>query len=250
MRRFANFYFFLDYDGTLTPIVSRPEVALLPPEAKKALIRLRDCPGVFLSIISGRVLEDLYGRIGIPGITYVGNHGLEIRNPAGIHKTVLSASRKKELKQIQAALKANLGSLPGMILEDKESFLSVHYRIVARKDQTRVAREMEQIKKKWKDRWTVVPGKMVYEIRPRADFHKGKAVQDLLKGAPALSVLPFYFGDDQTDEDAFRFLKGRGITVFVGSPKSASGAEYYLQSPGEVLETLKRLAEAASDSAA
>jgi len=249
MRRFASFYFFLDYDGTLTPIVSRPELAVLSAEGKEALIRLRDCPGAFVAVISGRLLEDLYGRIGIPGITYVGNHGLEIRNPAGIHKKALSASRKKEMKQIQATLKSNLGSLPGMLLEDKESILSVHYRMAARESHARVAREMEQVQKKWGARWTVIPGKMVFEIRPRADFHKGRAVQDLLKGAPAPPVLPFYFGDDQTDEDAFRFLKGKGITVFVGSPESASDAEYYLQNPGEVLETLKRLAEAASNSA-
>lgn len=250
MRRFASFYFFLDYDGTLTPIVSRPDLAVLSAEAKEALIRIRDCPGVFLAVISGRLLEDLYARIGIPGITYVGNHGLEIRNPAGVHKKVLSASRKKEMQQIQAALKANLRSLPGVLLEDKEAILSVHYRMVAREGQARVMKEMEQVQKKWGTRWTVVSGKMVFEIRPRADFHKGKAVQDLLKGAPAPPVLSFYFGDDQTDEDAFRFLKGKGITVFVGSPESPSDAEYYLQSPGEVLETLKRLADAASSFAA
>ena len=210
------------------------------------MIQLRDCPQVFIALISGRALEDLYGLIKIPGITYVGNHGLEIRNPSGIHKKMLSASRQKEMQQIQEMLKANLGTLPGMFLEDKESTLSVHYRLVAREEQEKVARELERFKKKWGARWAVIAGKMVFEIRPRVDFHKGKAVRDLLKNAPRLPVLPFYFGDDQTDEDAFRFLKGRGITVFVGPSAGPSDAEYYLQNPAEVLEILKRAAEAAS----
>jgi trehalose-phosphatase len=239
---FPSLYFFLDYDGTLTPIVSRPELALLSPEARKVLIRLRDSPQVLIAIISGRAMEDLYGMIGIPGITYVGNHGLEIRNPAGIHKKMLSTGRRKEMKQIQATLKANLGPLPGILFEDKESILSVHYRLVARENQVKVSREMEEFIKKWGKGWMVSRGKMVYEIRPRADFHKGKAVRELLKNASPSPLLPFYFGDDQTDEDAFRFLKGRGITVFVGPPDSPSEAEYFLQNPDEVLEFLRWIA--------
>jgi len=245
IHRFSSFYFFLDYDGTLTPIVSRPELAFLSSEAREVLIQLRDCPQVLLAIISGRTLEDLYAMIGIPGITYVGNHGLEIRNPAGIHKKMLSASRRREIKQIQAALKTSFGALPGILFEDKESILSVHYRMVARENQEKVSREIEKFMKKWGARWTIIPGKMVYEIRPRADFHKGKAVRDLLKNVPLSPVLPFYFGDDQTDEDAFRFLKGRGITVFVGPPGSASEAEYFLQNPAEVLQFLEGIAETA-----
>jgi trehalose 6-phosphate phosphatase len=241
-HEFPSLYFFLDYDGTLTPIVSRPDLALLSPEARKVLIRLRDCPQVLIAIISGRAMEDLYGMIGIPGITYVGNHGLEIRNPAGIHKKMLSTGRRKEMKQIQATLKANLGPLPGILFEDKESILSVHYRLVARENQVKVSREMEEFIKKWGKGWMVSRGKMVYEIRPRADFHKGKAVRELLKNASPSRLLPFYFGDDQTDEDAFRFLKGRGITVFVGPPDSPSEAEYFLQNPDEVLEFLRWIA--------
>jgi|WetSurMetagenome_2_1015567.scaffolds.fasta_scaffold243464_1 trehalose 6-phosphate phosphatase len=242
-HEFPSLYFFLDYDGTLTPIVLRPELARLSPEARKVLIRLRDCPQVLIAVISGRAVEDLYRMIGIPGITYVGNHGLEIRNPAGIHKKMLSTGRRKEMNQIQATLKANLGSLPGVLLEDKESILSVHYRLVARENQVKVFREMEEVMKKWGKGWMVSRGKMVCEIRPRADFHKGKAVRELLKNASPFPLLPFYFGDDRTDEDAFRFLKGRGITVFVGPPDSPSEAEYFLQDPDEVLEFLRRVAK-------
>ena len=138
-------------------------------------------------------MEDLYRMVAIPGITYVGNHGLEIRNPAGIHKKMLSTSRQKEMKQIQATLKASLGFLPGILLEDKESILSVHYRLVARENQAKVLREMEEFMKKWGKGWMVSRGKMVYEIRPRGDFHKGKAVRKLLKKYPPVPLLALLF---------------------------------------------------------
>ena len=233
-------FLFFDYDGTLTPIVSRPELALCPPEIKDLLGRLGHTPRVWVAIISGRTLEDLYARIGVPGITYVGNHGLEIRNPAGIHKKYLSVGRQKELARIAKSLKTTLGNLPGILFEDKESILAVHYRLVPKACHANVFQEMDEVAKKWGSQWRVTRGKRVFEIQPRVDFHKGKTVRNLLKTAPAPGLLPFYFGDDQTDESAFHFLKGKGITVFVGSSGTPSGAEYFLDSPAGVAEFLKQ----------
>ena len=75
---------------------------------------------------------------------------------------------------------------------------------------------------------------MVFEIRPRLDFDKGQAVWSLLKAFPPQCLLPFYLGDDRTDEDAFRVVKKEGITVYVGPGKTISEAEYFLQNPMEV----------------
>jgi trehalose 6-phosphate phosphatase len=231
---------FFDYDGTLTPIVARPDLALCSPEVKDLLGRLRDLPGVFAAIVSGRALEDLYGLVGVPGITYVGNHGLEIRNPAGIHRKNLSAGRRKEMAAIAASLEKALGKLPGILFEDKGATLAVHYRLVAASDQETVFREMEEAARKWGSRWRVMRGKMVFEVQPRVDFHKGKAVHSLLKSLPDSGLLPFYFGDDRTDEDAFRFLRGKGIAVFVGPEEGPSGAEFFLEKPAEVAEFMER----------
>ena len=95
-----NLFLFLDYDGTLTPIVSTPDLALCPSEVKATLVKLRDLPKVSLAIISGRSLEDIREKVGIPGIIYVGNHGLEIENPAGRHKKKLSSNRQGEYNNI------------------------------------------------------------------------------------------------------------------------------------------------------
>ena len=236
-------YLLLDYDGTLTPIASRPDLALCPPEVRELLRKLKDLSRVSIAIVSGRSLQDLYGLIGVPGITYVGNHGLEIRNPAGVHKKKLSLSRQKELAGIKTALQRSLGDLPGILFEDKESILAVHYRMVPERDYGKVYQEMDEIQKKWGSQWNLVRGKMVFEIRPRVDFHKGKAVRDLIKIVPTGGLLPFYFGDDQTDEDAFRLLRGKGITVFVGAPETSTEAEYFLKTPAEVTEFLRRFIE-------
>ena len=133
IQQAENLFLFLDYDGTLTPIVSRPELALCPSEVKRHLERLRDLPGVYLAIISGRSLEDVWGKVGVSGITYVGNHGLEIEKPVGRHKKILSPVRKRELKRITQDLQNSLKEIPGILFEEKGPILSVHYRNVPQK---------------------------------------------------------------------------------------------------------------------
>ncbi len=90
IRQARLLFLLLDYDGTLTPIVARPEQAVCPPGVKSLLEKLRGSPRVLVAIISGRALEDLKEKVGVSGITYVGNHGLEMENPAGVHRKKLS----------------------------------------------------------------------------------------------------------------------------------------------------------------
>jgi trehalose-phosphatase len=243
IRQAQTLFLSLDYDGTLTPIVSRPELALCPPEVKRHLERLRDLAGVYLAIISGRSLEDLRKKVGVPGIIYVGNHGLEIENPAGRHRKILSPARAQELESIARDLQNALKEIPGVLFEEKGPILSVHYRNVDQKFFARIPRVLEEELRQWKGHWKTVSGKMVLEIRPNVDFHKGKAVREILKTVPSPGLLPIYLGDDQTDEDAFRVLKGRGISVFVGPRALPSAAEFFLRNPDEVQEFLSRCQE-------
>jgi trehalose-phosphatase len=239
IRQAQTLFLLLDYDGTLTPIVSSPELALCPREVKVLLEKLRDSPHALLAIISGRSLEDLKEKVGIPGLIYVGNHGLDIQNPIGVHKKKLSPSREKELRNIIQTLQKSFREIPGILLEDKGPILAVHYRNVAQKYLGWIHRVLKETSEKWKGRWKIAHGKMVFEIRPGVDFHKGKAVRDILQGS-SRDLLPIYIGDDQTDEDAFREVKGRGITVFIGPGWLTSEAEYYLKNPAEVQEFLLR----------
>ncbi len=239
IRQAPNLFFLLDYDGTLTPIVSRPELALCPPEVKIILEKLRDTPRVLLAVISGRSLDDIRGKLGIPGIIYVGNHGLDIQNPAGMHQKKLSPSREKELEKINQVLQKSIGEIPGIFFEDKGPILAIHYRNVAQRYFGWIQKVLKETLASGRGRWKVAQGKMVAEIRPEVDFHKGKAVKEILKGTSP-DLLPIYLGDDQADEDAFREVKGRGITVLVGPERRASEAEYYLEAPSEVQAFLLR----------
>lgn len=242
IQQSAGLFLFLDYDGTLTPIVPRPEMAVCPPEVSRLLEKLSSLPGVVVAIVSGRPLDDLWSQVGIPGILYVGNHGMEIRNPAGVHKKRLSAVRAREFQVIEESLKGSLGEIPGILFEDKGPILSVHYRNVARRYFVRIQQALKETLRKWRGRWKMVRGKMVVEIRPEVDFHKGRAVRELLKGSPA-RLLSIFLGDDPLDEDAFRELKGRGISVLVAPRPLPSQADYYLHDPWEVQEFLRRCEE-------
>jgi len=240
IRQARNLFLFLDYDGTLTPIVSRPERALCPVKVKRMLETLRDLPGVHLAVISGRSLEDVRRKVGVAGITYVGNHGLEIEKPGGRPGKRAPSLRTPELREITRNVQKALKDLPGILFEEKGPILSVHYRNVPLEFSMQIPHVVKEELRSRKGRWKTASGKMVLEIRPNVGFDKGKAVKEILQTFPSRGRLPFYLGDDQTDEDAFRVLKGRGISVFIGSPRFPSGADFFLRNPADVHEFLRR----------
>ena len=244
IQRTRNLFLFLDYDGTLTPIVSRPDLALCPSGVKRHLEKLRDLPRVSLAVISGRSIEDVRDKIGVSGITYVGNHGLEVENLAGRYKNILGSARKKELERITQNLQNSLEKIPGILFEDKGPILSVHYRNVPKEFFAKILQIIEAELQQWRKRWKMASGKKVLEIQPNINFNKGKAVKEILRSFPSPELLPIYVGDDQTDEDAFRVLKAKGISVFVGMSKLSSGADFFLKGPDEVEEFLFRCEEA------
>jgi trehalose 6-phosphate phosphatase len=207
------------------------------------LEKLRDLPSVYLAVISGRSLEDLREKVGVSDIIYAGNHGLEIENPDGRHKKILSSVRRRELKKITQNVQNSLKEIPGILFEEKGPILSVHYRNVPQRFFDRIPQVLKKELQQRRGRWKTASGKMVFEIRPNVEFHKGEAVREILKTFPSLGLLPIYLGDDQTDEDAFRVLKGQGISVFVGPGGFSSEADFFLRNPDEVQEFLLRCQE-------
>jgi len=244
IRAARKVFLLLDYDGTLTPIVARPELALCPPEAKSLLEKLRNCPGSQVAIISGRALEDLKGKVGVSGIIYVGNHGLEMENPAGIHRKNLSPRRREELGRVRKELEAGLSSFAGVSFEDKGPTLTVHYRNAPRGSEGPVQAAVERVLAGYPDRWRISTGKKIVEIHPRIEFDKGKTVRELLDRSPGARLLPVYLGDDRSDEEAFLAVREGGISVFVGPEPESSAASFFLRDPSEVLEFLRRCEQA------
>lgn len=244
--RNAFIYLFLDFDGTLAPIADRPESARMRTGTRRLLARLASLPGCKVAIVSGRSIANLKKKVRVAGVVYVGNHGFEIDGPKLKFRCPIPARYRSALDKIKAALSGELSGVGGFFIEDKGYSLAIHYRLAARKDIPRVksavygALVLYEVRKMAR----VVQGKMVLEIRPPVEWDKGRAVMWLLARQKfALRggwrrILPVYLGDDTTDEDAFRALKGRGYSILVGSPKR-SAAGYYLRDPDEVAALLK-----------
>ncbi|HEX5468564.1 MAG TPA: trehalose-phosphatase [Gaiellaceae bacterium] len=218
-----------DVDGTLAPIVARPELAVVPQATRAELERLA-AAYLLVACISGRAGEEAAALVGVEGIRYVGNHGLELDpRAAGLSGAI-------------AAFREGIG-LP---VEDKGLSLSYHYREADDEEAARTTLEAvaeraraEGLEARW--------GRKVLEIRPRAAANKGTAVSALLAEAGARRGL--YAGDDTTDLDAFAALAEAGLDRFVrvaissveGPPELVAAADLVLAGPDELAGLLATL---------
>src|SRR3989338_1714996 len=180
------------------------------------------------------------------GLIYAGNHGLEIETPKIKFKVPVSIRYVVTLKKIKTILRKKLSKIKGVIVEDKGLTLSVHYRLVEAKDAWAVKTVFHEVLAYYivSNKVKIRPGKKVLEIRPPLEWDKGKIVlwflarrKFILNGEPCLSI---YIGDDVTDEDAFRALRDKGLTIFVGEHQH-SFAKYYLRNTKEVTEFLEQV---------
>ncbi len=231
---------FLDYDGTLAAIAPRPEQAALSADMRAALGALaRTWP---TAIVSGRALDDLERRIGLPGVVCAGSHGFDIRGPAGVRLEV-AAEAVPALRQAAAELRRATGAVPGALIEDKRLSVALHYRQAPHAALPRLERAFQTVIHGYPT-LRAFEGKAVLELRPAVGWGKGRAVLWILDtyGLTGPDVLPIYLGDDVTDADAFRALAGRGLSVLVGRPPRSADAGYALADLPEVRHFLLRLA--------
>jgi len=240
--------FFFDYDGTLTPIAQTPQKAVIPGNAKELLKKLSQKPNCTLAIISGRALEDIKHIVGLKGIVYVGNHGLEIEGPKIKFESQVSPRLTSVIRNIYEDMVNKLSKIKGVLIEDKGLAISVHYRLVDAKDIQEFLGIFTEITEPFtvRGKIKISEGKKVYEIRPPVAWDKGKTVLWLLARQQFLvgedKIFPAYLGDDITDEDAFRALKNKGLTIFVGKPK-VSEAAYYVKNTEEVTRFINQVLE-------
>ena len=218
-----------DVDGTLAPIAARPELASVPPETKVELARLA-AKYVLVACISGRTGEEAEALVGVEGIRYVGNHGLELDE------------RAIELANQIAAFRDSVG-LP---VEDKKLSLSYHYRLAEDEDAARAELELVAARARAEGldpRW----GRKVLEIRPPVAADKGTAVRALLASAPVRRGL--YAGDDTTDLDAFEGLARAGLNHAVrvavesdeGPEELRAAADLLVAGPAQLASLLATL---------
>jgi trehalose-phosphatase len=236
---------FLDYDGTLTPIVERPEQADLSPQMRAILKILAERCTV--AIVSGRGLNDVQGRVALEGLYYAGSHGFEIDGPK---QERLRSEKGSEalpvLNEAENHLRSRLAGIEGVLVERKKYSIAVHYRRVAPEQVEMVENKLDEVLKAQgglrKGR-----GKKVFELQPDVEWDKGRAVLWLMEklGLHDETGRPIYIGDDVTDEDAFRVLQERGVGIVVhGGEERPSFAHYGLVDPDEVLAFLRNLSAA------
>ncbi len=236
-----NLVFFLDYDGTLTPIVERPDLAVLPCKMRDILRELSlRCT---VAIVSGRFREDVQKLVGIDGLFYAGSHGFDIKGPTLSLIHPQAENIIPLISEIVENIEIHLKNIEGVIIENKKFSVAVHYRLVERKEDVRKVKEYVYKVVNKKDSLRVMEGKKVFEILPALDWNKGKAVSWIIK---ALNInwddaLVIYIGDDTTDEDAFRAIRTRGLGILVSGIDRISFADFRVSSVSEVEKLFKSI---------
>ena len=229
---------FLDYDGTLTPIADTPEQAALSDGMRCALRDLGDVCAA--AIVSGRARTDVQERVRLDRLFYAGAHGFDIVGPAGsgirheVGREVLPV-----MEALHQRLRGALAHVPGLLLETKGYAMAVHYRLADEAAAPAVEAVVDDL---LKDHAALrkTHGKKVFEIRPRLDWHKGKAVEWILRTLGP-GHAPVYLGDDTTDEDGFRAVGAAGAGILVADRPRATAAGYRLEDHVEVGRFLRRL---------
>jgi trehalose 6-phosphate phosphatase len=240
MQAAARVLLFLDFDGTLAPLVQDPSNALLDESTRETLARISRSR-ILTTVISGRSLSDICGRISLEGIVYAGNHGMEIRGRQLQFMEPASAARREELAHLSKRLASKLRNIEGAIVQFKGLTTSVHYRSAAPEDVARIETTVKAALASAPASFRLVSSKMALEIIPQTGWDKGKAVGWIAQHFGDGNALSIYLGDDVTDEDAFRVLPD-GITVKVGD-FAATSARYWLADPPAVHEFLTWLTQ-------
>jgi trehalose-phosphatase len=240
---------FLDYDGTLTPIVSRPEAAVLDPKMRQVLQELAE--QCFVAVISGRDLKDVQSLVGLDNLYFAGSHGFDIAGPKGHHLEHQSGKQfLPALDRAEKSLRDRLEKkIQGIQVERKKFSIAVHYRRAAEGTVREVEGVVDQVQEE-SGQLRKTSGKKIFELQPDIDWNKGKALLWLLEqlGLDRPDILPFYMGDDVTDEDAFGVLEDRGVGIAVQEVAAPTAARYRLRNPDEVQEFLKALITFAKES--
>lgn len=234
--------FFLDFDGTLAPIAPRPESARLP-ETTRGLLRSLSARYV-VCVVSGRGLEDVQEKIGLHSLFYAADHGRCIVGPPGSEvRLEVGSEARSALRTVGRRLESALGTIQGVVVEQKDLSLSVHYRLVSPALHEHVAAVVGELA-------ALVPqlalksGKLVHELRPDDHWDKGQAVLWLLErlGLTSAEHCPVCVGDDLTDEDMFRAVGEQGVTVFVGDSITCTEALFRVHDVREAARLLAAFA--------
>jgi trehalose-phosphatase len=224
-----------DFDGTLSPIVNDPALAAPIEEATAALAAIADLPDTHVAVVSGRALEDLRTRVGMPThVHLVGGHGAEI---GSLPDQGLEPEQAARRASILTTLQALAGTAHGFVVEPKPRSVAFHFRNALPEDAEHALRQVRELAAGLDD-VIVKEGKKVIELAVTAG-DKGIAIRRLARSLAADSII--YIGDDVTDEDAFVVLGENDLGIKVGP--GPTRATERIDDPAAVADLLERLLE-------
>ena len=231
----------LDYDGTLTPIISDYKNALLSEEMHATLKSASE--DVPVAVVSGRDISFIKEKVNLDNVFYAGSHGYQIEGPDGFeYKLKESSEILPHLNDAERDLKKRTKLIKGVEIERKEYAIAIHYRHVHKDDIEYLENVVSDILQEY-PRLKRGGGKKIIELKPNIDWHKGKAMNVLREAiTPGEDSMVIYVGDDETDEDAFKAIK-KGYGIYVGHPGQETAASYYFRDVEEVGVFLGRLTQ-------
>ncbi|KAG2451354.1 hypothetical protein HYH02_003958 [Chlamydomonas schloesseri] len=248
---------FLDYDGTLTPIVSNPDEAVMSEEMRDVV---RSVARAFpTAIISGRGREKVEAFVQLKELFYAGSHGMDIAGPRvdtngyqGCGNEFVTAFQpaahfRPLIDDIYVQLQQRLKEVPGSSVEHNNFCVSAHFRNCPGEAWQDVIAAVEELVAQHDD-LRMTRGRKVVEVRPKVDWHKGTALSHLVDAlglAQEPDVVAIYVGDDHTDEDAFRTLEEtrRGFGILVSTRAKPTRARYTVRDPACVKDFLSGIVE-------
>lgn len=243
---------FLDYDGTLTPIVNNPDAAHMSEHMREAVRRVaRLFP---TAIISGRGREKVEQFVQLKELFYAGSHGMDIAGPKiKVDGQLIeedgatfqpAAQYEPLMMKLAEKLWNAVNKIPGSTVENNKFCVSVHFRNCAPEDYDLVTAAVDKVMTEHQE-LHVTRGRKVLEVKPKMDWNKGSALLHLVRmlGLDEKDVFCVYIGDDRTDEDAFQVLAetGTGSGILVSTKCKSTAGKWTLKDPAEVASFLYRL---------
>jgi trehalose-phosphatase len=229
-----------DFDGTLAPLVTHPDLATCPPATLDVLARLADLPMILVGIISGRALADVKSKISMPKLIYAGSSGLEMEFGERVVVHPDASRFSAVLAAAAEVVSPAVHQFPGAWIEHKPMSFTIHYRHVRRDDVALCEQCLASRLARYSGVLDCLDGSLALDVLPAVGWAKGEALDAIIKHH-GRDAIPLYAGNDARDLGAMRAAaRNGGISIGVG-PAAPIQAQHVIEDVEALTEYLAKL---------